>query len=296
MLKISDYQMLQVLYRSKSITMAARELFISQPALTKRIQQLESDLGITIVKRNVKGIVFTVAGEHLVLYAEKMLMSYKDLRRELQGLQQNEVQTVSIMSAGSLANYLLPDLLRAFKEQYPEAQYALKTAGSNKVVQGIYERHCDVGFIRGEPWLECMREEIQTECATAIYCKEVDLQMLPYLPRIDPEMSESARMFINSWWQNTYDVVPYISARVQNIAICVKLVSAGLGYSIIISKDAYKDAPNIKTMRLKDRAGNYLIRKDYMLYRQGDGYNQITKEFIRFSRAYFLERRSRDLS
>ena len=287
MLKNSDYQMLQILYKSRSITTAAKELFISQPALTKRIRQIEEELEITIVKRNVKGIVFTLEGEYLVRYADKMLTAYKDLRRDLHGLRQNQSKTISIMSAGSLATSLLPELLKAFKKEYPSVQYVLRTMGSNQVVQNVYERRCDVGFGRGEPWLECICEPIRTEYATAIYYDEIDLDMLPYLPRIDPEMSESARHFISSWWYNTYDVEPYISMRVPNITTCVKMVSAGLGYSIIVSADAYKDTPNIKKKKLLDKRGNYVTRRDYILYRLDDEHNQITKDFIVFSREYF---------
>ena len=287
MLKTSEYQMLQVLYKTGSITTAAKELFISQPALTKRIRKIEEELEVTIVKRNVKGIVFTQEGEYLINYANKMLAAYRDLRRDLHGLQQNQSRTISIMSAGSLSTSLLPDLLKAFKQETPSVQYVLRTMGSNQVVQNVCERRCDVGFARGEPWLDCMRDPIRTEYATVIYSDEIDLDMLPYLPRIDPEMSESARHFLNSWWYSTYDVVPYIPMKVPNITTCVEMVRAGLGYSILVSADVYRDVPDIRRKRLLDKTGNYVTRRDYILYRPDDSLNQITKEFIAFSREYF---------
>ena len=54
MLKANDYEFLITLYRSKNITQAAQTLFLSQPALTKRLQQIEQELGVLIVNRNVK--------------------------------------------------------------------------------------------------------------------------------------------------------------------------------------------------------------------------------------------------
>ena len=62
MLKANDYEFLITLYRSKNITQAAQTLFLSQPALTKRLQQIEQELGVLIVNRNVKGVQFTPEG------------------------------------------------------------------------------------------------------------------------------------------------------------------------------------------------------------------------------------------
>ena len=60
MLRLLDFEMLNELYASKSITTASQKLYISQPALTKWLHKIEEDLGIIIVKRSVKGVVFTL--------------------------------------------------------------------------------------------------------------------------------------------------------------------------------------------------------------------------------------------
>lgn len=62
MQKLGDYEFLITLYHSKNLTQAAQALFVSQPALTKRLQQIEHELDTVIVYRNVKGVQFTPEG------------------------------------------------------------------------------------------------------------------------------------------------------------------------------------------------------------------------------------------
>ena len=85
MQKLGDYEFLITLYHSKNLTQAAQALFVSQPALTKRLQQIEHELDTVIVYRNVKGVQFTPEGEYIVQYAMRSLEEYKELRRALLG-------------------------------------------------------------------------------------------------------------------------------------------------------------------------------------------------------------------
>ena len=287
MLKYVDFKMLIQLHENKSITTASEQLFITQPALTKWLRRIEEDIGIIIVNRSVRGIVFTPEGEHLVRYAHYALDNYQNLLKELQDIKDDRSITVSIMGAGSLVSHLLPKLLSAYKEFNSNVKYNLQYAGSNKTAKGIYEGLADVGFLRGEPWTNCQKELIRTEYATIVSKNEIDLERLPHLPRIDADFSESAHLFINNWWQNTYDSPPSIAMRVPNIATCIGMVREGLGYSIIISSNVYEDIPNLYIYPLRDKTGNYVTRSDYMVWKKELDHNETTASFIEFSKNYF---------
>ena len=73
MIRQSDWMLLCSLYQYKSITKASEVLYMTQPAITKRLKQLESEFGIQIAQRNAKGLVFTSKGEYLAKYAQRML-------------------------------------------------------------------------------------------------------------------------------------------------------------------------------------------------------------------------------
>ena len=287
MLRLLDFEMLNELYASKSITTASQKLYISQPALTKWLHKIEEDLGIIIVKRSVKGVVFTLEGQHLVRYGQTVLDSYRKELEELHGIRDDARNTVSMMSAGSLTVHLLPKLMKAYKDVNPAVRYHLRYAGSNITAQGIYEREADIGFIRGEPGLNLEKAEIRTEYATIISSEEIPLEKLPFLPRIDAEFSESARLFVNDWWQKMFDVSPNIAMHVQNIDTCIKMVREGLGYSIIISSDVYEGIPGLHVRPLKHPDGSYVTRTDYMVWKSESCLGPSAKEFRDFAMDYF---------
>lgn len=68
-----DWVLLKTLYEQQTLTKTAEILFVSQPSLTYRIQQLEKEFGITIIYRGRRGIEFTPQGEYLARYAKDML-------------------------------------------------------------------------------------------------------------------------------------------------------------------------------------------------------------------------------
>jgi len=78
-----DWLILQVLYREKNITKAAKELFISQPALTHRLQQMEKEFHVQIVNRGRRGVQFTPQGEYLVKCAEEMLLTLQKIKENV---------------------------------------------------------------------------------------------------------------------------------------------------------------------------------------------------------------------
>lgn len=287
MLKYLDYEMLIELYRSNSITTAAQRLYITQPALTKWIHRLESDLGVILVNRNTKGVEFTPEGEHLVNFANLAMESYRSELLQLQGLKEQHDNVVSIMGAGSLVTHFLPKMLGTFKEQNRDVQFRLRFAGSNTVAKEVYDGSTSLGFIRGEPWTKCEKAVIRTEYAAIVSRDPIRFEMLPYLPRIDAALSDSARMFINNWWRDNYSISPTISMVVPNIATCVQMVKEGLGYSIIISSDVYEGIEGLNIYPLMDKKKKYVKRSDYMIWNKDYEKNPATLSFMEFAFNYF---------
>ena len=75
-----DWRILQVLHEQKNITKTAQALFMSQPALTARLQHIEKEFGIKIVVRTSKGVQFTPQGEYLARSSEEVLQKIRDIR------------------------------------------------------------------------------------------------------------------------------------------------------------------------------------------------------------------------
>ena len=72
-MKDTDWQIINELYKTRNITKAANNLFIAQPTLTKRLQYIEDELGITLIIRSARGLIFTPEGEYIAKQAQKYL-------------------------------------------------------------------------------------------------------------------------------------------------------------------------------------------------------------------------------
>ncbi len=79
-----DFKIILTLHKLKSLSKTAQELYISQPTLTKNLKKLEADLGVNLVTRSNKGVVFTAEGELFAIQAEKILVLMEETRQKLE--------------------------------------------------------------------------------------------------------------------------------------------------------------------------------------------------------------------
>lgn len=91
-----------------SFTKAAQELFISQPAVTKHIKELEEQTGLALFKRHGNNITLTPAGQVLLKHAQQIFKVYAALENDLAQLQNPESGTIRIGASTTLAQYVLP--------------------------------------------------------------------------------------------------------------------------------------------------------------------------------------------
>ena len=97
-----DYELLLDLNRTKNITKTARELYMTQPAITKRIQKMEEELQCTLFLRSKKGILFTPAGEQILPYASEILANSRKLKEQVSVCQDQICGTLRLGSSFGL--------------------------------------------------------------------------------------------------------------------------------------------------------------------------------------------------
>jgi DNA-binding transcriptional LysR family regulator len=102
------------------LTVAARRLGVSQPGLSRQLQALETELGVRLLVRAPGGAVLTDAGERFLPHARRALDALTAGTAELGQLTTTPRGAVSLGTLQSVGTYLLPDLVRAFKDRYPE--------------------------------------------------------------------------------------------------------------------------------------------------------------------------------
>jgi LysR family transcriptional regulator, transcriptional activator of the cysJI operon len=132
-----------------SFTKAAGELFITQPAVTKHVKELEQQLNVQLFKRNGNNINLTTAGKVLLGYTEKIFQTYTELETELAQLSNIEAGTLHIGASTTVAQTILPKLLALFKKTYPAISFTFTQGNTDNITQQVLAEKIDIAIVEG---------------------------------------------------------------------------------------------------------------------------------------------------
>lgn len=133
--------------RRGSITQAAHALGLTQPALTRRLQQLEEELGAELLVRGRKGATLTDLGRLVVDRGRQVLERYHRLREDVGAHLRLEAGTVRVGGGATAVSLLLPEIIRGFRRSHPEVVFELKEAGSREVERCVAREELEVGVV-----------------------------------------------------------------------------------------------------------------------------------------------------
>ena len=132
-----------------SFRKAADDLFLTQPAVTLQIKALENDLGVRLLDRAGSKISLTRQGSVLLGYANKIAKLVAAAEGEL-GTSEGQVSgELQLGVSTTIAQYVLPRLLRAFLEEHPRVQFFLHSGNTSQIVQYLLDGKVSIGLIEG---------------------------------------------------------------------------------------------------------------------------------------------------
>jgi len=276
-----DWTILKVLYEKKNITKTAESLYLSQPALTKKIQQIEKEYQVVIVKRGTKGVHFTPQGEYLVQCADEMLYRLQQIKDTVSNMDEEVSGTLRLGVSNYITRHKLPNLLKLFREQFPKVNYKVTTGWSRDVFNLVYNRDVHIGMVRGDyQWSDSKILLFEENlCVTSL--EKIELRDLPSLPRIEYETDVLLKTMIDNWWRGEFSQPPFIGMEVDKADTCKEMILNGLGYGILPSV-LVQEHQNLNRIILKDRKGNPIVRRTWMLYPEEYLEIKVVKEFIEF--------------
>jgi len=132
-----------------NFTKAGQELFISQPAVTKHIKELESQLGVPLFRRNGSNVSLTPSGEILLQHAREVFKIYASLENSLAQVQNPTSGTLRIGASSTLAQYVLPKILALFKKAHPAVHITFISGNTRFIEKQIIEEELDIALIEG---------------------------------------------------------------------------------------------------------------------------------------------------
>ena len=147
---LSSYKIFYAVANSGNISRAAKELYISQPAISKSIQKLEESVGTKLFQRSSRGVTLTPEGEllyeHVKAAFETLNQGEEKLRRSIE----LGVGHLTIGVSSTLCKYLLLPYLKEFIKKYPHISISISCHSTNHTLKLLEEEKIDIGLI-GKP-------------------------------------------------------------------------------------------------------------------------------------------------
>ena len=142
MIKHFDY--IYEIYKERSFTKAAEKLYVSQPALSLAIKKLEDEVGYPIFERKGKETVPTVYGEKYIAAIEEIKRIQTNLENEIADMRSLRCGKIKIGSTTFISVYILPDVLRKFKDAYPSIEIELSVDQSTVLKEKLEREELDI--------------------------------------------------------------------------------------------------------------------------------------------------------
>lgn len=146
-----DMEMIEVeafvaIVRAGSVSRAAVSIHLSQPAMSRRIDLLEREIGVPLFDRVPSGVRLTDAGKAFLPYAQQVLAAARDGTEAARALKAEERGTVTLALVGTLANTGLTARLRNFRDEYPGVRLLMHTARSGEVSAMVQRGDAQLGL------------------------------------------------------------------------------------------------------------------------------------------------------
>jgi len=274
-----DWLIIKTLYEEKNITKTSEALYISQPALSYRLKQIENKLGVVIVFRGKKGVDFTPEGELIASFAKEMVDKLDNLKENISNLKDQISGNLQLGATRAFAFYMLPDLLDEYKEKYPEVNIFLNTDLNINLMQSVLNQNLHLCVVRGHHYWPHVQHIIKKENICIFANQEVRIKDLPKLPMINGTVDYNLKMLIASWWKDSFDRPPLISMKVANNEIARRMVLKNFGYTIC-PEMLFQDNPNVFKLKLLNREKKEIDWYTYLLYQDDSIKLPAVKAFI----------------
>src|SRR5918992_354189 len=144
---VESLRLLVLVGERGSLTSAAGELGMSQPAASKRISSLERRLGLSLVERSRRGSVLTASGELVAGWARRVLDELAALQDGVDLLRRRTSAQLTVAASLTVAEHLLPVWLGEMRRSDPDSRVGLQVMNSTRVCEAVREGTADLGFI-----------------------------------------------------------------------------------------------------------------------------------------------------
>ncbi len=264
------YQIFYEVAGCRNFSVAAKKLYISQPAVSKSISRLEENLGILLFHRSSRGVKLTSEGELLYKHVEQALCSLKTGEDIIKAVSSQNISQLSIGVSTTLCKYVLLPLLKTFIAENPNIKITISCQSTFDTISALQNNSIDIGLvglpsksvpaeIGGITYLPLRSIEdifVATDSYLTpllnkykgnLYQKEDFLKEATFIMLDKENISRKhADTFLSEHRIELYNII-----EVNNMDLSVEFARAGLGIACVISDFVEKDIKNGTLRELK---------------------------------------------
>lgn len=289
-MELHELEAFEAVCRYRSFTQAADSLFLTQPAVTRQIASLESKLRTRLFERLGRTVQLTAGGEALHRYATEILRLAGEAERAVSDVAIGAAGRLAVGASSTTAAYVLPQILRRFREDWPGVELSIHTGASAQIVDMVVSGAVDVGVVTGFRERAGLIEISLAEYATGVVVyPEHSLAKRKGLPVHAEELAGSPLILMEEGTNlRTYvdrllsaaGVQEQVTMELDNVEAIKKMIEARLGISLLplVTVEAEVEAGRLAALPLADVPNAH--RRITAIYRQ-DKYLSISlKAFL----------------
>ncbi len=287
-------QVFHAVAKHMSFTKAAEVLFMTQPAVTFQIKQLEEHYNIRLFERGRGRISLTPAGDLVLEYADRILTLANELETKLKEITGRISGPLLIGASTTIAEFMLPRVLGEFKERNPEVHTKLFVANSETIENRIAEHTLDIGLIETPPHLPtlltepCCEDELQVILAPnhplAQHKQVAPKQLLRY-PYISREPGSGTREFTDLYFRKAGISLEDLNIEMElgSPEALKGVVEVGLGFAIMsrVAVERERKLGELIAVPLAPR----LVRTLSLVYPKEKFRSRLVNAFVDFAKA-----------
>ncbi len=248
---LSQYKIFYEVAKAGNISKAAKELFISQPAISKSISKLEGSLGVSLFTRNSRGVQLTDEGKLLYNHTKAAFEALLQGEQELKRIKDFHIGHLRIGVSNTLCKYILLPYLKGFIEKYPHIKISIESQSTAHTVTMLEQQRIDLGLIaepsNRRPLLFTPVMEIQDVFVATksylnnLYLREgLDADLFQTGNILLLDKNNMTRKYIDEYL-NENQITPKQLLEVTTMDLLIEFAKIGMGIGCVIKDFVQKE-------------------------------------------------------
>jgi DNA-binding transcriptional LysR family regulator len=253
--------------KHRSITLAAQELMVTPPAVSKQVKQLEDMVEIKLIFRNGNSIELTEMGQKLYKKCIRIFDQIKEMENFLEDISRAKSGVLRIGCPQSIAKYVIPHLISSFKKTYPGIRILLDQGNNSEMIKSVINHQNELALCRPRPnekrlKVKTFRREdlvlVLSPDSNNVPTDQISVPQLSTIPLILAKYGSATRDVVFEYFKK-FKMTPTIVMESDTVDLTKELVSNDHGASFLLRSAVQEDILNKKLRSVRILEGSPTI-------------------------------------